>query len=210
MPQKRKKEVKMKKICMFLVLCLATMGVYGHAGDNDITQIDFMAKGLDEDIGFYEAQHSATTLIVGKIVFDEVSGLPILGDVEFHMTIYDESRKVYSIKGHLENTTFVMYPVPNYCTVRKVTWINLWYVMGMGKVKTTEAITIDYRGEEITLLDTEGKFVNLPIVFAVSSLGEILEGEPWGGWAFAGVVLPSGKTFGGITWLTKFVENWVP
>ena len=214
------KEVKMKKVCMFLVLCLVAMGAYGQDDEADVI---IMAKGVDEDIGGYlnpNPLHSAETLIVGKIVFDE-AGMPV-GQVEFHMTIYvvESGKKVYSIKGHLENATFVMYPIPNYCSVRGVTWINLWFVMGQGRAKTTDVLieNFEYRGNLITLPNTEGKFVPFPIVMLVSPEGQYVGGVwPEGGWAYAGVVLEfdplSGmpvKLFGGITWLTKYVENWIP
>jgi hypothetical protein len=198
----------MKKVCMFLILCLVAMGVYGHNDVNNITQIDIMAKGLDEDIGGYlnpNPLHSAETLIVGKIQFDEVSGLPISGDVEFHMTINDvvTGEKVYSIKGHLKNGMVMVIPFYP-CPVRNVMWTNLWYVFGAGKVKTTEPISIEYRGNFITLPNTEGKYITMPIAMVVSPEGDYVGGVwPEGGWAFAG--FPG--YFGGITLLTKYLEN---
>ena len=206
----------MKKICMFLVLCLAAMGVYGHGDVNDITQIDIMAKGLDEDIPgpIGTSTYTADTLIVGKIVFDEVTGVPT-GQVEFHLTIYDESgKKVYSMKGHLKNATVISgatFP----CSVREVTWINLWFVMGEGRIKTTDVIieNFQYRGSTITLPNTGGKYDTLPIVMVVSPLGEHEDGF-WdgGGWAFAGILdqLPGNPKFGGLTYLTKYLELQVP
>lgn len=195
----------MKKVCMFLVLCLVAMGAYGHDDEADVI---IMAKGLDADIGYVNLEpgvHSATTLIVGKIKFDAITGLPV-GQVEFHITIYDESgKKVYSMKGHLENGTVMILPFYP-CPVRNVLWTNLWYVMGEGRIKTTESISIEYRGNVITLLNTEGKYLTFPIAMLVSPEGSYLGGVwPEGGWAFAGI-----PGFGGITYLTKYVENWVP
>jgi hypothetical protein len=206
-------EVKMKKVCMFLVLCLVAMGVYGHneAELNDFTQINFMAKGLDEDIPGIIVPLSPVTaenLVVGKIEFDEVTG-QLLGQVEFHVTIHDLSgAKVYSMKGHLENG-MVVPPgfMSRYCEVRNVTWINFWFVMGSGRIKTTEAITINYRGSTITLPNTEGKYVPATIVMMVSPYGEY-EGGYWeAGWAWAGLMTSPTTSFGGITYLTKYVEN---
>jgi len=193
-----------KKICMILVLCLMATFAYGQ------TQIDIKAKGLDEDIPGIVAPYSpitADTLIVGKIEFDEVIGP--LGQVEFHLTIYaDSGEKIYSMKGHLENG-MVVPPgfLQRYCEVRNVTWINFWVVMGMGRIKTSEEITINYRGSSITLPDTGGKFVPAYVIMMVSPLGENLENEAWPGWSWAGIQFPSGKSFGGITYLTKYVVN---
>lgn len=203
----------MKKICMILVLCLMAMVAYGQ------TQIDIKAKGLDEDIGGYlnpNPEYSATTLIVGKIKFDEVTGLPV-GQVEFHMTIYDveSGEKVYSMKGHLKNGT-VIPPgfMSSPCPVREVTWINFWFVIGQGRVKTTgDAIeNFEHRGEEINLPNTEGKYVPATIVMLVSPLGEHTNPDGYweAGWAWAGVMGFEGVQFGGITYLTKYLEKWVP
>jgi len=195
----------MKKVCMFLVLCLVAMGAYGQ----DEADVIIQAKGLDADIPgpIGDCKYTADTLIVGKIVFDEVTGQPV-GQVEFHLTIYDESgMKVYSMKGHLENAGVMIAPFYP-CPVRNVVWTNLWYVVGLGRVKTTDVLieNFEYRGNFITLPNTGGKFIDSPIVMAVSPEGNYVGGVwPEGGWAFAGI-----PGFGGITYLTKYVENWIP
>lgn len=204
----------MKKICMILVLCLAMMVAYGQADSKDTRIMVIKAIGVDEDIGGYlipDSEYSANTLIVGKIQLDEVTG-QLVGQAEFHMTIYDkDGKKVYSMMGRFKNAPVQLLPGWP-CFVRNVVWTNVWLVMGMGRIKTTvvdESVLANfpYRNENITLPDTKGKYEEKLVGMMVSPLGEIAVGEPWGGWAFAGVVLPTGKTFGGITWLTKYVEN---
>ena len=100
------------------------------------------------------------------------------------------------------------------CDVRDLTWINLWIVMGEGMIKTDTDLKIVYRGQSIALLNTGGKYVPVPgIVMMVSPKGEYVsdeypEGSIWpeGGWAFAGIY----GIFGGVTYLTKYMEKLVP
>lgn len=199
----------MKKICMVLVLCLAMMVAYGQADSKDTRIMVIKAIGVDEDIGGYlipDSEYRAVTSIKAEVELKENGDPLLLKELVFSTKIIDGlGEKVYTIEGELLVDALVFYPVPNYCTVRKVTWINLWYVVGQGKVKTTDIdIEIEYRGNTITLLNTHGQYVtDIPIVFVVSPLGETVEGAPWGGWAFAGI-----PGFGGITWLRQFVEQW--
>ena len=219
------KGVKMKKVCMFLVLCLVAMGASGQGKSDGIL---IVAAGEDQDIGYYVPTHNAVTFI--KAEWSEFAGgLPISGQVVFSTKIFDESgEKVYTIEGELEleNAILVVPSVTppvflnNYCTVRDVTWIHYWLIMGPGLVKTTEAITIDYRGNIITLPDTGGEYMSKMIAVIVSPEGEFIEGLWtegdyvslfWGGWSWAGIVdLATGETFGGITWLRNFRDNRVP
>jgi hypothetical protein len=195
----------MKKICMILVLCLAVMVAYGQADSKDSPIMDIKAVGLDLDIP------GARTSIKAEVVLDE-SGNPLfLREVVFRTKVYDElGEKVYTIEGELEDMPIAVFPAW-YCTVREVWWTNVWFVTGSGKVKTTDVdITIEYRGSTITLPNTGGKFVQAFVAMMLSPLGETLEGDPWGGWAFAGMMTSPTTLFGGITWLTKYMEKWVP
>jgi len=204
----------MKKLCMILVLCLMVTFVYGQS------QIDVTAKGPDEDIPGIVVPLSpvtADTLIVGKIEFDEVSNAPSVKQVKFTTKIYHAitGKKVYTIEGKLDDTLMI-YPGNGMsaCDVRNVLWVDLWVVVGMGKVKTTGSITINYRGSTITLPDTGGKYMPMPVVFVVSLEGKYWkDGAMWywaeGGWAFAGIFdfLTGKPKFGGITYLTNVAEN---
>jgi len=183
------------------------------AEPNRILMVDIMAKGDDGDLP------GNTTSIIAKIEYDKVSGVA-LGRIEFHIKIYDESgEKIYSMKGKLKNGAVI----PNYefpCTVRHVTWINLWLVMGEGMIKTTDTdLEIEYRGQLITLPNTGGKYVPAFIMMMVSPNSEFKVWDPelnvWvygetglGGWVFAGIMGFEGlEMFGGVTGLTKYMEK---
>ena len=180
--------------------------------------INIMAKGDDLDIPPYESEigiYRATTLIVGKIRFDKDSGV-LQGRVEFHIKIYEISsgEKVYTIKGKLKNGTVI----PGFsfeCDVRHVTWTNLWLVVGFGMIKTTDTpLEIVHRGISILLPNTGGKWIPAGVVMMVSPYGEYDEGLFWedGGWAFAGEMdmVKFIPIFGGVTYLTNYMEKLVP
>lgn len=183
--------------------------------------INIMANGDDgdipgEDLGIYRA----TTLIVGKIKFDEVSGVG-LGRVEFHIKIYEieSGEKVYTIKGKLKNG-MALSNQEFVCTVRMVTWIDIWFVMGEGMIKTTDTdLTIIYRGLPIALPNTEGKWRPANISMMVSPYGDFKIPIPGGffygsagfGWTYAGIMDFNGlDMFGGVSTLTKYMEKLVP
>jgi len=200
---------------LFLVSIIA-VSTQAKLEPNRILMVDIMAKGDDGDLP------GNTTSIIAKIEYDKVSGVA-LGRIEFHIKIYAESgEKIYSMKGKLKNGMVI----PNYefpCTVRHVTWINLWLVMGEGMIKTTDTdLEIEYRDQLITLPNTGGKYVPVAtpafIMMMVSPEGEYEEfhGDEdkhgfYGGWVFAGIMGFEGlEMFGGVTGLTKYMEKWVP
>ena len=193
-------------VSSFLISLIAIITPVKAADPNRILMIDIMAKGDDLDIS------GGTTSIIAKIEFDKVSGIP-LAQVEFHSKIYDESgEKIYSMKGKLKDGLIISNSAQFYCIVRDVTWTNLWLIMGEGKLKTTDAdITIEHRGEIKTLPNTEGHYVPFAIIMMVSPNGEHLDGV-WeqGGWAFAGITIGGIPIFGGVSYLTKYMEKLVP
>ena len=186
---------------LFLVSIIAVATPVKAAEPSRILMIDIMAKGDDVDIP------GGTSSVIGRIEFDKVTS-ELLGQVEFHIKIYDESgEKVYSMKGKLKDAAVMIMPAW-YCIVRDVWWTNLWYVAGEGILKTTDTnLEIEYRGGIITLPNTEGKYVTTPFAMLVSPNGEYIGGV-WeeGGWAFAGIA----GLVGGVTYLTKYMEKWVP
>ena len=202
-------------VSLFLV-CVIAVSTQAKPEPNRILMVDIMAKGDDGDI------LGATTFIQGKIEYDKVSGEP-LGRVEFHIKIYDESgEKFYSMKGKLKNGMALRDQEFN-CSVRHVTWINLWLVMGDGMIRTTDTVIEDflYRGQLITLPNTGGKYIPAYIMMMVSPYGEfrieVPDGDDiygvseLGGWVFAGIMGFDGiEIFGGVTGLTKYMEKWVP
>ena len=185
-------------ITLFLANLLAISIVPLSAKDsNPIFKIKIIAKGADGDIS------NAFTFIKGTIELDEDSG-QLLGEVKFHLKIYDESnKKIYSMKGKLEDAAVMIIPY-NYCPVRNVIWTDLWLVSGLGELKTMNTdITIDYRGSTITLPNTGGKYIQSPIMLVISPYGEYVGGVyEGGGWVLAGI-----PGFGGVTYLTKYIER---
>ncbi|MBA7631922.1 hypothetical protein ES703_39459 [subsurface metagenome] len=84
--------------------------------------------------------------------------------------------------------------------------------MGEGKFKTTDTvIEIEHRGEIITLPNTGGQYVPVAIMMMVSPNGEHLEGV-WeqGGWAVAAIMDGGIPIFGGVSYLTKYMEKLIP
>jgi hypothetical protein len=161
-----------------------------------------MAKGVDIDIA------GGISFIKGRIEFDEDTG-EVVGQFQFHVKIYNElGEKIYSMQGKLKDGPIMIIP-QYYCTVRDVWWTNVWVVMGVGLIKTSDAdLTIDYRGELVTLPNTENKWVEMTIVLMFNPTGEYFDGEFWeeGGWAYAGIP----EFAGGCAYLTKYVDTRVP
>jgi hypothetical protein len=211
-----KMKLKMTTAILMSLFLVGIIAVSTHAKPAEpsrMLMVDIIAKGDDADI------LGATTFIQGKIEFDKDSGVP-LGRVEFHIKIYDESgEKIYSMMGKLKNGMVI----PGFyfdCSVRHVRWINLWFVMGEGMIKTPDKdLEIEYRGQLITLPNTGGKWLPVAtITMMVSPEGEYIEipgGEDihgfYGGWVAAGIMGFDGiEMFGGVTYLTKYMEKWVP
>jgi len=207
----KSKVITVLTVSLFLVSIIAVATPVKAAEPSRILMIDIMAKGDDVDIP------GATSSVIGRIEFDKVSG-ELLGQVEFHTKIYDESgEKIYSMKGKLKDAAVMILP-EWYCIVREVWWTNIWLVMGVGELKTTDTvIKIEYRGQLITLPNTGGKYVPTPLAMLVSPNGDYKkwdqENEEWiygvweqGGFAFAGIA----GFVGGVTYLTKYMEKWVP
>ena len=187
-------------VSLFLVSIIAVSTPAKAAKPNRILMIDIMAKGEDLDVP------GARTSVIGRIEFDKVSG-EILGQVEFHLKLYDElGEKVYSMKGKLKNASVIILPAW-YCIVRDVVWTNLWVVIGEGVLKTTDAnIEIVYRDQLITLPNTGGHYEKRTLAMFVSPNGEY-DGGVWeqGGWAYAGLYGMPGV----VTYLTKYMEKWI-
>lgn len=203
---KKLKEPKALMAAMFLISIIALVTTVNACPSNRILVI---AKGDDLDIA------GATTSIIAKIEFDKASGIPSVAQVEFQTKIYDESgEKIYSMKGKLKDGLIISDSFQFYCNVRNVTWINLWFIMGEGILKTTDAvIEIEYRGEIITLPNTEGQYIPCSFFMWVNPKGEYVLEDPnevliWpqGGWATAIILIGGIPSVGAVTYLTKYLE----
>jgi len=203
---KKSKLTKTLIATSFFISIIAIMAPVIGYGTNGVLII---AKGDDADIA------GATTSIIAMIEFDKDSGLPTVAQLEFQTKIYDESgKKIYSLKGKLKEGLVISDSFQFYCDVREVLWINLWFVMGQGVIKTTDAdLVIEYRGGIITLPNTEGQYLPVTIWMMVNPKGEYLLGEdptvyiwPEGGWATAIIIVGGMPTVGVVTYLTKYME----
>jgi len=200
-------------ISLGIILALVNimvMAVPVKAADpSHMLKIDIMAKGPDFDVP------GAISFIKGTIEYNKDTG-ELQAQVEFQLKLYDESgKKIYSMKGELKDAA-VMPGFEFHCDVRDVTWINLWFVIGEGQIKTTDIdMEIEFRGNTIPLPNTGGKYVTMGFGMLVSPDGEYFvmsNGDKiygvWdeGGWAFAGLL----EYFGAGTYLTKYMVKMVP
>ena len=189
----------------------------------------FMAKGDDLDFP------RTTNLIVGKIEFGEGGELPSV-QVVFHQKIYDESgEKVYEMKGKLKDGFLLTTDYYFNCPIFNVWFINVWQVMGVGLVKTTDTdFDVFFRNSfPITMPNTGGKFVSAPILMLLSATAEYCLEDPeilapgsdqnpikileQGAWALAAVIweveipTPMGPIqmelpIGPVSCLTRYIE----
>ena len=140
------------------------------AGSNRVL---FVAIGDDLDI-------NATNLIIGKIKFgndDEITSMKVV----FHQRIYDDSgKKVYTMIGMLKDGFIQTKEHYFLCPVFGFWFINVWLVMGEGVFKTTDInYPLTYRNIfEITMPNTEGKFVPTPMFMLLSPTAEYYEADP--------------------------------
>jgi hypothetical protein len=167
------------------------------------------ARGDDGDIA------GARTSIIAFIEYDKDSGIPSAAHVIFQTKIYDESgEKIYSMKGMFKDALVISNSFQFYCDVREVMWINLWFIMGEGKLKTTDAdIEIEYRGGTVTLPNTEGKYIPFSFWLMVNPKGEYILGDdpeihiwPEGGWATVIATIEGIPSIGVVTYLTSYIE----
>ena len=212
---------------LFLISAIAMVTPVKAADPNRILMIDIMAKGDDLDIS------GATNSISAKIEFDKVSGNPLV-QLEFNYKIYDESgQKVYAMKGMLKDGLLLTTDHYFYCPVFNVWFINVWWVMGEGKFKTTDTdFEVFFRRlVTITMPNTEGKYESAQILMWLSPTAEYCLEDPGKyppgpdknpvykypeGWVLAAVIWdvtdpPIGPIpIGPISYLTKYMEKWVP
>ena len=171
-----------------------------------------LARGDDGDIA------GAKTSIMAFIKYDKDSGTPSAVHVGFQTKIYDESgEKIYSMKGMFKDGLVISNNFQYYCEVREVMWINLWFITGDGKLKTTDTdIEIEYRGVTLTLPNTGGKYVPFSFWMMVNPKGEyILDVSsedpevfiwPEGGWATVIITIDGIPNIGVVTYLTRYIE----
>ena len=195
--KKKLKATKTLIAASFFITIIAIVTPVMAAGSNRIL---FIAKG--DDLDFPET----TNLIVGKIKLGEGGELPST-QVIFHQKIYDDSgEKVYTMIGMLKDGLLLTTNHYFYCPIFNVWFINVWWVMGEGLVKTTDTdFQVFFRNSfPITLPNTEGKYVSAPILMFLSPTAEYCLEDPGtyppgspenpvnileqGGWVLAAVI----------------------
>jgi hypothetical protein len=201
-------------VALFVIIAIVTPNVAAYAKyPKHPKLILVMSKGYDADIV------GGTTSIIAMIKFDKASGLPSVAQLEFQTKIYDESgEKIYSIKGKLKDGLVIGGANIHqfHCDVRNVTWVNLWFITGEGKLKTTDAdITMEFRGQIITLPNTGGKYIPFSFWMFVNPKGEYISDNdpdqeiqvwPEGGWASVLMLIDGIPTFSVTTYLTRYME----
>ncbi len=219
-----KKKIKVTKALIavsFLIGIIALVTPVIAYGANGILII---GKGDDMDLA------ETTNFIIAKIDFDKDGGIP-RAHVIFHSKICDESgEKVYAMKGMLKDGLLLTTDHYFYCPIFNVWFINVWWVMGEGMVKTTDTdFEVFFRNSlPITMPNTEGKYVSAPILMFLSLTAEYCLEDPGtyppgtyppvfimpeGGWILAAVIWevetpigPMELPVGPISYLTKYVE----
>ncbi|MHA2038831.1 MAG: hypothetical protein ACW98X_20555 [Promethearchaeota archaeon] len=220
--KKKSKVTKAMIAASFFITIIAIVTPVMAAGSNRVL---FMAKGDDLDFP------DTTNFIIGKIEFGEGGELSSVQAV-FHQKIYDESgEKVYAMKGMLKDGLLLTTEHYFYCPIFNVWFINVWWVMGEGMVKTTDTdFDVFFRNSfPITMPNTEGKYVLAPILMFISPTAEYCLKDPGeytpgtlenpidileqGPWALAAVIwevdTPMGSMelpVGPVCSLTKYTE----
>ncbi len=219
-----KKKSKVTKALIAVSFLIGIIAIVTPVMAADSNRLLIMAKGDDLDLP------GATNFILGKIEFGGGGELPSVQAV-FHQKIYDESgEKVYAMKGMLKDGLLLQTDYYFYCPVFNVWFINVWWVMGEGLVKTTDSdIVVFFRNLlPITMPNTEGKYESAQILMFLSFTGEYCLEDPGsyppgtyppvfilpeGGWALAAVIWevetpigPMVLPVGPISYLTKSIE----
>ncbi len=218
-----KKKSKVTKALIAVSFLIGIIAIVTPVMAADSNRVLIMAKGDDLDLP------GATNLIIGKIEFGGGGELPSVQAV-FHQKIYDESgEKVYAMKGKIKDGVVLTNQFAFFCPVFKVYFINVWFIEGDGKFKTTDTvIEVSYRGLfTITMPNTEGKYVPASFVMLLSFTAEYCEKDPadpvyppgspdnpikildQGEWVVAGVIWDFAGIgpllIGPVSYLTKYI-----
>jgi hypothetical protein len=224
--KKKLKETKVLIAAFFLISIFGIVSTVSACGSN---RIFFLSIGDDLDI-------NAKNLVIGKIKNNE-GDEPSSVKAVFHQRIYDEfGKKVYTMMGKLKEGFLQTKEYVFFCPVFNVWFINVWQYIGGGMFRTTDTdLDLIYRNFPfpITMPNTEGEFVEAPIVILLSATGEYYEPDPtdpmnpatipWGeppkimeGWVLAAVLCgiiietpmgPMELPIGPVSYLTSFIEN---
>lgn len=220
--KKKSKVTKALIAASFFITIIAIVTPVMAAGSNR-----FLFIAIGDDLDFPET----TNIIIGKIKFGGGGELPS-AQLVFHQKIYDDSgEKVYAMKGMLKDGLLLTTEHYFYCPIFNVWFINVWWVMGEGMVKTTDTdFEVFFRNSfPITMPNTEGKYESAQILMFLSPTAEYCLEDPGiyppgspenpvnileqGGWVLAAVIWevetpfgPMELPVGPISYLTKYME----
>ena len=164
--KKNSKLIKTLLAVSFFITIIAIISPVMAAGSN---RVFFIAIG--DDLDFPET----TNVIIGKVDSDGSDAKLI-----FHQRIYDESgKKVYSMTGMFKDGSLLTTEHFFYCPIFNYWFINVWWVMGEGKVKTTDTdFQILFRNSlPLTLPNTEGKWASASVFMWFNPTKEYYEAE---------------------------------
>ncbi|MBY9010697.1 MAG: hypothetical protein KGD74_12595 [Candidatus Lokiarchaeota archaeon] len=221
--KKKSKVTKALIAASFFIAIISIVTPVMAAGSNR-----FLFIAIGDDLDFPET----TNIIIGKIEFGGSGELPS-AKVIFHQKIYDNSgEKVYEMKGMLKDGLLLTTDHYFLCPIFNVWFINVWWVMGEGRVKTTDIdFQVFFRNLfPITMPNTGGKYISAPILMFLSPTAEYCIEDPGiytpgspenpidileqGAWALAAVIWevetpfgPMELPVGPISSLTKYMEK---
>lgn len=169
---KKKSKVNKALIAASLFITIITISTPVMAAGSN--RFYFISVGEDLDIP------RTTNFIIGTIKSGDEPSARVL----FYSKICDESgKKMYEMSGMLEEVYFIDTGFSFFCPLYKVWFINVWQVMGQGKVRTTDAnVQVYFRDLfTITMPNTEGEVVSAPMLVLLSPTAEYREGDPING-----------------------------
>ena len=168
-----KKKLKLSKAFIATSFFITIIAIFTPVTAAGFNRVLFIAIGDDMDI-------NATNLIIGKIDFGKDDEPPSVKAV-FHQRIYDDSgKKVYTMMGMLKDGYLINTSYYFYCPICNCYWINIWQVVGKGVFKTTDTdLDLTYRKWfDITMPNTEGKYVEAMVIMFLSPTAEYCIDDP--------------------------------
>jgi hypothetical protein len=164
-----KKESKLTKTLITASFLIGFLAIITPVMATGSIRGSFIARGDDLDFP------DTTNIIIGMV---DSSGDN--AKLMFYQRIYDESgKKAYSMVGMLKDGSLLTTEHYFYCPIFNVWFINVWWVMGEGRVKTTDTdFQIFFRNSlPITLPNTESQWASASIFMWFNPTKEYYEAE---------------------------------
>ena len=201
-----KKKSKVIKGLLATSFFITIIAIVPSALAYDRNRFYFVAIGDDLDIP------RTTNFIIGKIEFGE-DGEPPSASILFYSKVRDESRKVYTMTGMLNEVYFINKSFSFFCPLFKVWFVNVWQVMGQGKFRTTGTSPQVYFRDlfTITMPNTGGEVASAQIVVLLSPTAEYREGDPINGPTGPVKIWEQGKwALAAVIWYVPEIDDYMP